>query len=355
MFGAVLLLVTASLISVAIAMHGQEPYAGIVSHLAAMFLAAFVATVFFSLRDVRESLAASVSNLLLDGDVVNHLSGGARRALARRILLAEITGEAESLPDTLYDHARKVELHLFAVPHLINYTPTVILADFEGEPELLKHSFRCTYTVSTRHLPNGRGIYSLRFRHEFSDPSGVVGKTALQGFEARVGDTLFTSADITVSERQSGGLGVTLLSLDRDIEVVGEAAVIISYEGIVSRRDPTEIFYAWYPTKGFRVTLLHSKVSAFDCAWFKSWTTVARDFPGREQVVLMPNGITAYTDEWLMPGHGVVLYWFERSTPRVVAPGEVQYPAHTEQITAEKTNKQRSPGSLQIDEAEQGR
>src|SRR5438105_1081834 len=96
-FGAVLLVATAILISFAIALHGQEPYAGVVSHLAAMFLAAFVATVFFSLRDVRESLAASVSSLLLDGDVVNHLSGGARRALARRILIAEVAGDAGSL------------------------------------------------------------------------------------------------------------------------------------------------------------------------------------------------------------------------------------------------------------------
>jgi hypothetical protein len=71
-----------------------------------------------------------------------------------------------------------------------------------------------------------------------------------------------------------------------------------------------------YPTKGYRVTLLHREDAIYDVAWFKTWTATTPGFPGREQVILMQNGITAYTDDWFMPGHGVVLYWFPRPVPQ---------------------------------------
>lgn len=110
-----------------------------------------------------------------------------------------------------------------------------------------------------------------------------------------------------------------MIVLDRDIEVNTEVPVTVSLESVSDKNDPTEICYAWYPTKGFRVTLLYRPDVLYDVAWFTNWTGPATDFPSRAQFILMPTGVTAYTDEWMMPGNGVILYWF--STAEHAAPG----------------------------------
>ena len=311
-FAASILLV--SLLLVLLSVWLQEPFASFLSHLAAMTFAAFVAATFFNFNDVQDVVSSSISRLLIEGDIVRHFSSTKRRQLQRRALATDLQEHIESLPDALYEHTDAVQRHALTVAHVLNYSPTISLADIPNRPGLLRRHYRCTYTVSTRHLKGGKGVFPLRLRHELTDPTGHLDPALLKAFEIHVGGTTYGISDAKITQRQSGGTKVTLISFDKDIEVVGEATVSISSEAVSSTIDPTEILFAWYPTKGFRVTLLYREDMTYDVAWFRAWTTGAADYPGREQVVLMPTGITAYTDEWLLPGHGVILYWFPRVT-----------------------------------------
>ncbi|MGE3651564.1 MAG: hypothetical protein AB7G10_24755 [Reyranellaceae bacterium] len=208
------------------------------------------------------------------------------------------------------DLLESVSRNALRTVHIHNYSPTISLEDDPTTPGIIRRHYQCTYSVSARHLRGNKGTYHLRLRQELSDPHGKLGENPLKQCEIRAGSHRWGLADIKVEQRRSGGTTVTLLSLDRDIDVVGEMAVSISEEARASVADPTEIIYAWYPTHGFRATILYRAGMAYDVAWLKSWTGLTGDFPGREQVIEMPTGITAYTDEWVLPGNGVILYWF---------------------------------------------
>ena len=155
-------------------------------------------------------------------------------------------------------------------------------------------------------------MYPIRVRLEYNESSGRLAACgALKEFHLEAGGKIIDTKDVTVAQRQSGGITVTLVSYDADIKVDGEAAVRLSVKALFDSTDPPQIVYAPYPTKGFRATLQFKEGMTYDAAWFRSGTDTAKDFPGREQLETLPNGIAASTDGWLLPGNGVALFWFK--------------------------------------------
>jgi hypothetical protein len=305
----------ASLISLLLsaAVRVSHPFTALLlDHLAAMGIAAFVAAVFLSFRDVKEILSKSISALIIDGGFAAHLGTEEQTKLQRLLLLRSLQNQVRELPESLTAHLDSVTAHCIRTPYLENFNVTVVLTDAEDLPGVLHQHFRSTYTVNCRHLKGGRGIFQVLFRHEYNDTSGRLAPGgALKLFHLEVGPRVFDAKDVTVTERQSGGTKVTLVSFSADVEVNGEASVRLCTEALFDMADPTQIVYASYPTKGFRASLQFKEGMTYDAAWFKSSTDVARDFPGREQLETLPNGIAAYTDGWLLPGNGVALFWFK--------------------------------------------
>jgi len=310
-FIGLLSIVTAVLITLSIAIHDREPAADIIGHLAEMFSTALIATLFFSLHDVRETLAASIGTLLVDGHIVHSLSQHARDTLATNIVL-EDTPAAKIITESLLGAVRASHAEIFGSPHLHNYAPTIVLSDVPDRPDLVRRDFRCTYVINTDHLKHGRCRFRYRFRHEVSDPSGVLSRDKiLTQFEARIGDQVFTIKDIEeTTERHAGGLTTTVLSMQRDLDIVGQTSVSVSYDGLGSRFDPNEIMVVRFPTRGYRVTLWYTEGNVYDVAWFRPISSSLSNRRADDKVVRMRNGVTAYTDDWLLPGNGVVLYWF---------------------------------------------
>src|SRR5437879_2462586 len=76
---------------------------GTLSHLAAMLLAAFVASVFFSFREIRELIAASLSSLLVDGEISKHFSVEHRASLRRKLLLEDLEDRVALLEPHVLD------------------------------------------------------------------------------------------------------------------------------------------------------------------------------------------------------------------------------------------------------------
>lgn len=301
----------------------QHPFtATLLEHLAAMGIAASVAAVFFNFRDVQEILSASISGLLIDGDFIAHLGAKEQTKLRMLLLLRSLEGKVQELPASLTAHLECVVRHGLSVPHLNNFSATTILTDVQGQPGVLHQHYRCNYSVDCHHLKGGKGSYQLRIRQDYTDPSGRLSPSvALEQFHLRVGAQTFGAKDVSVNQRPSGGVTVTSVAFEKDFEVEGEVSVAYSVQALCDTNDPGFIIYAWYPTKGFRASLQYKEGMTYDAAWFKSWTEVAKDFPGREQMEVYPNGISAYTDEWLMPGHGVMLSWFKPEPVLVVAVG----------------------------------
>ncbi len=284
------------------------------SDFASMGIAAFVASMFFNFRDVREIIAGSISSLLLDGDIGRHLTPNDRKHLRTRLLEEDYSENITYIPIDILEHMDNVRDHCLTGPHLYNDAITINLSDIEGRPDLIKKHLSRTYSVNCRHLKNSCGKFPLRIRSEISDPQGrMTVDQMLTFFELKVGGETFTKNDISICKRYSGATETALISFDKDISVEHEVMVSFSFEVTSDPNDSTEIIYAWYPTKGFRATLLYKEGMAYDVAWFRSWNRVPNDYPWREQVEVLPTGITAYTHEWLLPGHGTILYWFNKN------------------------------------------
>ena len=290
----------------------------LLEHLAAMGIAAVVATVIFAFHDVQESFATTVSELLVRGDIARHLSAPARATLRRSFLLESLSPRPAALTSSLIERIEAIESFVFTIPHVYNYAVTVTVAHDAARPELLRRSLRCNYTVDARHLTGERTIFPLRFQQELSDPRHDQSDPIIN-FALKIGDRTFTREDVQLIPPAAGGVPVYRLVFAADVPVVGEVDVSIIEDTILTTTDPTEILYARYPTKGFRASLFFTPDLTYDAVWFRSATEVEWRPPGRGEAVTHLNGIEVSTNDWLLPGHGVVLFWFP-TTPRVGGP-----------------------------------
>lgn len=277
----------------------------LLEHFAAIGVASFVAAILFSRRDIRDTIAGAITNLLLDGGAVLHLSSPSRSRLRRKMLLHELAPQVAQLDESLFQHLERVSDQALGQPHILNYTATTTLSDDPNNPGILRRFDRCNYTVTTRHLRDGRGNFDFRFRHDWSFLPESLDKPVTT-LSVRIGDCHLTKDDLTWAD----GTNVILASLNRSVEVVDELEVVIAQDGICSAFDRTEIMYTSYPTRGFSMQLIYKDGVGFDFSWFKDQKDVPADFPARDQVTHMPTGITAHTNDWLLPGHGVSLFWF---------------------------------------------
>lgn len=290
---------------------------GVLSHLAAMLLAAFVAAVFFSFREIRELLAASLSTLLLDGEISKQFSPGHRADLRRKLLFENLSDRVGFLEPQVLDRLEAVEEQSLVLPHHHGFASTVTLTDIPDYPDLLYHHVLTSYRVSCRHLKNSKGLYRLLVGAEISNPTAALDTDVLRKFHIRAGSESFAASDATVTKTRSAGLDIIHVSFDREIEVEKELDVLIEVESVSSRSDPAEIRFIRYPTYGFRYTLVYRDDLSYDVAWFRARVPahLSAQVAAREEVELTPKGITAYTHQWLFPGDGAVLFWFPQPRP----------------------------------------
>ena len=286
----------------------------LLSHLAAMGLAAFVASVFFQFRDVRELVAGSVAELLLKGGIAAELSKKARRSLRDEILMADLAPGVATLPLSLLDHLDLVVPIWLAVPHFTNFSSMVNLTDVDGRPGLVRRYYRKTHLIDCRHLKDSRAKLPIRVVNEFSTPTAVQDDQVVESFQVRIGDQHYGIADLTVVKEKSGSMNVVRAEFQKEVEVSGEVEVVIEMVSLASANDPSEAHYVAYPTRGFRASLLYKPKMIYDAAWFGSWNQRDAPFPGREYMEVFPTGISAYTTGWLLPGSGVTLFWFPPGT-----------------------------------------
>lgn len=312
-YGAAILMGSLVLVSVLLLVASMTFLSGFLSSfssaLASVGLIGFIAILFFNLPGVRSSIAGAVSTLFLEGEVIDHFSSKARHNLSRRILATDLLKEISSLEESLAEHLETVSISVLALPHVHNYNVTVNLSDVDGHPNLISRHTTIDYVVSCRHLRDGRVSFPLRIRHELSDPRRRLEQDIVQDFELQVGNSSFGRDDLSITHEERAGTHVTLVGFDTNVDVVGEVHVKAVLQVLSDRNDPTEIVYAAYPTKGMRTYLIYKEGLCWDVAWFKFWDKTESGFPlGETQV--NPRGVMTHTQEWLLPGDGVIMYWF---------------------------------------------
>lgn len=301
---------------------GEKDHAamyGTLSHLAAMLLAAFIAAAFFSFRDVRELLSASITSLLVDGRFSEHLTPKLRQQLRRLLLHQDLSDRVRYLEPEVLEHVEQIQLNALGLPHHHGYSATVTLTEIPGSPHHLRRHVRTSFKVSCRHFINERSTYRLIISAEITNLAGVTPAAGfLDRFSVTAGSQSYAAADAVVTTAMSAGITIFHIAFDKSIEVEKEMEVSYELETICSKGDPTEVHIIRYPTAGFRFTLVYQDGIDYDVAWFRATERGPRGAEpttSRETVELYPRGITAFTHKWLLPGDGVVVIWFPKPAP----------------------------------------
>jgi hypothetical protein len=291
----------------------HKPFAEeLLSHLAILGVTAFVAAVFFSLRDVRELISGSIANLIIDGEIVKYLSADSRAALRLKTVEQDLSTDLSSLRRDLWDAEFSKLTSAMKMPHIFGYNVLVKLCD-DGVG-LIRSEVNYTYRISCEHLRDGKGTVPIKVRQEYADPECTLNEQALLSrFELQVNGKN-TPIKPEVTRTRHDGTSIVMVTLDHLVDVNNEASIHLKTVAVSTSSDNTEVVEVHYPTRGFTAMLSYREDMHYDVAWMLGEDS---DVPAsRGQVETFMGGISAITQEWIMPGSGVILYWFKPETDR---------------------------------------
>lgn len=268
--------------------------------------------VFVNLPDLRGYLATMITTLFTEGDVVPLLSFKTKSKLRERLLLDSVKNRATTVEPTLLTHVRKVNETIFSVPYITNYhVQSTITRDANDKNVFVEYSVT-SYRVHVHHLLPAHKTFQMRNFHETTFPVSLA-KTAndwMRRFEVRIGNHTFSRNDAIFEESPFGSSRLIVVRLDKDIPLESDVDVTVISEVAGYSHDPVHMVIARFPCQGFHVNLSFEEGYNYDCGWF-THCPVLLNVPEKGQVDFLPNGISASTNEWVMPGEGVALYYFK--------------------------------------------
>jgi hypothetical protein len=178
--------------------------------------------------------------------------------------------------------------------------------------------------VSARHLRDQQGDFEIPLQQEYSDPNNELAEQ-VDSCELFL-DGKQIELKPLVKRQLSGSHPVIEVSTRSKIFVKGEVTVKLKTVSASVVVDNTEVIFARYPTKGFRAMMMYRADRVYDAAWFRVSTTIPYELSGREPVEVITGGIVASTSDWLLPGNGVILYWYPAADKVANNPEAIEKP-----------------------------
>lgn len=283
----------------------------VISQIAGCFVAVALTALFLNLPDIRRYLATVMATLFSEGEVVPALSSSTKTRLSNRLLLDAIKNRATSFEPTLYNHLRNVSECSLSVPYLTNYHLTSTIHRDQNEPRLIVDNDVTTYRIHVHHLKPEHRTFPLHVFRETVIPHGLETDRGdwLRDFGVQVGTQEFTRDDVQFNEKVLERGRLVHAKFSHEITLDADADVSVKIVMVDPHRDPVTMAMARYPAQGFRVTVTFEEDYIYDYGWFVH-CPVEQDVPEKGQVIYLPNGLEAYTHDWVLPGEGVTVYYF---------------------------------------------
>jgi hypothetical protein len=282
--------------------------------LGTTLIVAAVATLFFNLRDIKESMVRMASQLLANSEVIPFLSKEAKDRLEESIVFDRLKSTVSRLQPDLYNVVTLIRDKYLNTFHLQNFHEEVFVSPHPSNPAFVHRESTRTFKVIPYYLANSQRTFSLCYNLEIGVPKDIPisEEEFLINFEVRAGDNLFGLADAVVKESTSGSLGVMRMHFNRPVEVKESLAVRISSRCLGWADDNVDIFRVRYPTNGFTVAYRYLESLQYDASWFKLFKAITPEAGFKlDKADIHPHscGITAVTQDWVLPGEGVAISW----------------------------------------------
>ena len=274
-------------------------------------LATSIATAFLGFSDVRDSLAATLARLFSEGSVVKLLSSDVRDVIHKEIIMSRLAGTAREIEPSLLEHLTGITNACLGAPHIQNYNIRDILVQHPARPDLLAREVAVSFRISARHLTDPMTPLPYLFLYQIPIPDGdeIDERDFLLEFEATLGNERFTREDVGVRKKNKGGVDFLRFIFETSVPIGHELDAYINYKAAAVKHDTFAVYRARYPTRGFNVTLNDSGGQDYDGVWSKATKPLEKGFPGRKELRILPNGISAVTNDWVLPGEGIAFSW----------------------------------------------
>jgi len=276
-------------------------------------IAAAITTLFVGFKDVRDALAGAVASLLSSGEAIELLSKESKEALDDALQMDKMGGNVHDLDQGLWLHLKKNNNDFLSCFHWAGFRYNVTLSTHPDNDDWLIRRSNMAYRVMALHL---RGVSKFNFHSsvEITASSGMSIDDYEEEFEykARVGPVMCDKSDVEWEYVESGHVPLIRRTISVEVDVEDFIDVEVSEVSLASASDPTEIIFARYPTEGFSAQLTFEHDYDYDSAWMRAapWGKTEEIFQRGSRQDL-GNGIIASTNDWVLPGEGVILYWFK--------------------------------------------
>jgi hypothetical protein len=288
----------------------------VLMQLSGSALAAAIATLFFSLQDVQSQIASTAAMLIANGEMLDNLSESARDRLDEQLAIRKAHNLANKVDPTLFGVLNRVRESAIVSYHLYNFYQEITISADDSHPGLEVRRYVRRYRVKGSHLAANEPIFPFRARFEVVLPDGVMlsNHEILREFEVHVGEQVLDRSHAEIKREKSGTTPVATITCTADFDCRRDIDLNLVATTVGVAPANTEVFIARYPTCGFQFTIRHGDDFIYDCAWFKNWGPQPSYQDGREKHQMVPNGISAFTNDWVLPGEGIAISWHQRGS-----------------------------------------
>lgn len=128
-------------------------------------------------------------------------------------------------------------------------------------------------------------------------------------YSATIGNKIYDKSDIKINQWDDKNKRYLRFKFEKRILVNGEIDVFISYKTIAYINDRVSIYIARNPCHGYQVNISYADSEMLSAYWLRSIDPMQKGFPKLKEIKSMSNSISAITNDWVLPGEGVCVWW----------------------------------------------
>jgi hypothetical protein len=280
------------------------------TELSIAILVGGIAALFLSLPDARHHIASIVSDLFSEGKIVESLSESAKGRLDIGLSHNRLRSKVLSVDVNLFTHLTRMSDDCLGMPHLHNLHWSQELNEHPSNTKLLVNTVIRSFSVNVNHMRRP-AKFNFPFLHEISiqDFPDLKDEEFLIDFEGRIGSKVFSKGDVKLSRATIHQIPFIRFAFDPAIELDQDSIGTFHYKIAYLKTENTAVTLVRYPTLGFTFSLTYLEQFDYTGIFFKTQNPKYKDFPGREETVRSPRGITVMTQDWVLPGEGLFVIW----------------------------------------------
>jgi hypothetical protein len=273
-----------------------------------------VLTIFFDIDDVKNYMSKAISNLWADGEIIKTLSEEAQTKIDKRIILSSCKDTIVSIEESLYTDLTLLRRYALSDFMMKNYDIDIVLSRFHPNEHFLEHFTRTSYRIQKFHLKDTYKTFPLRFQYQLNIPKNttLTDMEIVKDFELRIGSESYGRESIEITRMKSGSMNIVFLKFQKDIEIDQYLDVFMELRTLSLKNNNNEIVIMRRPTQGLKVSMRYTDDFDYEGCFFKAITSEKDLQTINDQERTYSDGISLTTNDWVLPGYGVVLAWYKK-------------------------------------------